>query len=201
MSSSYPLPLQRLIGYFARLPGVGRRSAERLALSVLGWEQPNLEGFAESLSSIHEAIHPCSICGNLSEHDICHICQDTTRTRNLICVVEQPTQVIAFENAGMYHGLYHVLGGKLSPLSGKGPDDLRIHELQDRIAKGGISELIIATSSDVEGEATAHYLAHECAAEGLRISRIAAGLPVGADVNYADAATLTIALNGRRTLE
>lgn len=201
MSVSYPLPLQRLIGYFSRLPGVGRRSAERLALSVLGWEQSSLDGFSEALSGIREAIHPCSICGNLSEHDTCSICQDTSRSRNLICVVEQPTQIMAFENAGMYHGLYHVLGGKLSPLTGKGPDDLRIHELQERIARGGITELIIATSSDVEGEATAHYLAHECAAEGLRISRIAAGLPVGADVNYADAATLTIALNGRYTLD
>lgn len=200
MAMTYPPSLQRLIGYLSRLPGIGKRSAERLALSLIGWDPQNLQGFAQAIGTIHDMIHPCSICGNLCENDICDICQDEGRLKGIICVVEQPTQIMAFENAGSFRGLYHVLGGKLSPLNGKGPDDLRIAELHRRIEDGNVSELIIATSSDVEGEATAHYLANEFASPSLSVTRLAAGLPVGADLSFADAATLSIAIDARRAI-
>lgn len=201
MAINYPPSLQRLIGYFSKLPGVGKRSAERLALSTLKWSEKDLQGFAAALSDLHRLIHPCAVCGNLAEGELCPLCSDTSRTRNVICVVEQPSQIIVIENSGCFHGLYHVLGGKLAPLSGKGPDDLRIAELHQRVAAGGVTELIIATSPDVEGEATAHYLAHDFAASGVTVSRIAAGVPIGADLNYADPATLSIAISARRAIE
>ena len=201
MPVAYPISLQRLISYFSKLPGIGKRSAERMALAALKWPDNELAGFSDALGTIHQAIHPCKICGNLAEDELCPICQDDTRMKNIICIVEQPSQIIVFENAGCFRGRYHVLGGKLSPLSGVGPDKLRLRELQERITAGGISELIIATSPDVEGEATAHYLANEFSSQGLSITRIAAGVPVGSDLSYADAATLAIAINARRAMQ
>ena len=201
MPIAYPISLQRLIGYFSKLPGVGKRSAERLALAALKWPENELAGFADALGTIREHIHPCRVCGNLAEEELCPICQDATRTKSIVCVVEQPTQIIVLENAGCFRGLYHVLGGKLSPLSGVGPDNLRFRELRERVAAGGISELIVATSPDVEGEATAHYLADEFSSQDISITRIAAGVPVGSDLTYADAATLAIAINARRSMQ
>ena len=200
MSIAYPIALQRLIAYFSKLPGVGRRSAERLALATLAWPENDVAAFADALATIREKIRPCAICGNYAEGERCPVCMDETRAKNVICVVEQPSQIIVLENAGCFRGLYHVLGGKLAPLSGVGPDKLRIAELHERIAAGGVNELIIATSPDVEGEATAHYLADDFASEALTISRIAAGVPVGSDLTYADAATLSIAISSRREM-
>ena len=198
--SAYPPALQRLTAYFSRLPGIGKRTAERLALSCMDWPEADLQGFAESLGTLRSRIRRCSICGNLSEEEICTICRDGQRHRNVICVVEQPSQLMVLENSGCFRGLYHVLGGKLSPLSGKGPEDLRIKELRARLVEGTVAELIVATSPDVEGEATAHYLAQEFADLPVRITRIASGVPIGSDLTYADAATLSIAMGSRRTL-
>ena len=201
MSVTYPSSIQRLIAYFTKMPGVGRRSAERLAMSMLKWSGPDLAGFAEVLANLKMTIRPCKVCGNLAEGDLCELCQDMTRQRDVICVVEQPSQILTIENSGCFRGMYHVLGGRLAPLSGKGPSDLRIGELHRRASEGGVRELIIATSPDVEGEATAHYLAREFGALGLTVSRIASGVPVGTDLNYADAATLSIAISARRRME
>lgn len=184
-----------------KMPGVGRRSAERLAMSMLKWSGNDLSGFAEVLATLKMTIRPCRRCGNLAEGDLCELCRDATRQQDVICVVEQPSQIVTIENSGSFRGLYHVLGGRLAPLSGKGPEALRIGELRERIAGGGIRELILATSPDVEGEATAHFLAREFALPGLTVTRIAAGVPVGADLNYADAATLSMAMSGRRRME
>ena len=194
--AAYPPALQRLTAYFSRLPGIGKRTAERLALSCMGWA-----GWSSSSGwASRSRIRRCSICGNLSEEETCSICRDGQRQRNVICVVEQPSPLMGVENSGCFRGLYHVLGGKLAPLSGKGPEELRIKELRARLVDGSVAELILATSPDVEGEATAHYLAQEFADLPVRITRIASGVPIGSDLTYADAATLAIAIGSRRTL-
>ncbi len=198
--AAYPPALQRLAAYYSKLPGIGRRTAERLALASMDWTESDLQGFAETLGTLKSRIRKCAICGNLSEDETCEICQDGQRQRNVICVVEQPSQLMVVENSGCFRGLYHVLGGKLAPLSGKGPEDLRIKELRERLMGGGVTELILATSPDVEGEATAHFLAQEFADLPIRITRIASGVPIGSDLTYADAATLAIAIGSRRTL-
>ena len=198
--TAYPLALQRLAAYYSKLPGIGRRTAERLAMASMDWSDADLQGFAETIGTLKARIRRCSVCGNLSEEETCPICLDGTRQRNVICVVEQPSQLIVVENSGSFHGMYHVLGGKLSPLSGKGPEDLRIKELRERLTGGDVTELILATSPDVEGEATAHFLAQEFADLPIRITRIASGVPIGSDLTYADAATLAIAIGSRRTL-
>jgi len=179
--AAYPPALQRLSAYFSRLPGIGRRTAERLALACMDWTEADLQGFSETLGTLKSRIRRCSVCGNLSEEETCSICRDEQRQRNVICVVEQPSQLMVVENSGCFRGLYHVLGGKLAPLSGKGPEDLRIKELRSRLA-------------------TAHFLAQEFADLPIRITRIASGVPIGSDLTYADAATLAIAIGSRRTL-
>jgi len=198
--SSYPLRIQQLIAFFSKLPGIGRRSAERMAFGVLNWSDDDLAAFAENLGTLHQVIHPCKVCGNFSEEDVCPICQDNTRNHSVICVVEHPSQITVFEKSGCFNGLYHVLGGKLSPLTGRGPEALRITELRQRLESGKIAELILATSPDVEGEATAHFLAQEFADMNIPVSRIASGVPVGSDLNFADAATLSIAISARRRI-
>jgi len=196
----YPEALHHIIACFSRLPGIGRRTAERLAIAIMSWPEEHLADFGTALCELRQRVHPCAICGNFTETPTCAICQDETRQRGLLCVVEHASQVMALENSACFHGLYHVLGGKLSPLSGKGPDDLRLAELQERLRQQPITELIIATSPDLEGEATAHFLAEEFRGMPILISRIASGIPAGADLSYADAATLNLALNGRRKL-
>ena len=198
--AAYPPALQRLAAYYSKLPGIGRRTAERLALASMDWTEADLQGFAETLGTLKSRIRRCVVCGNLSEDETCEICRDGQRQRNVICVVEQPSQLMVVENSGCFHGQYHVLGGKLAPLSGKGPEDLRIKELRERLIGGEVTELILATSPDVEGEATAHFLAQELADLPIRITRIASGVPIGSDLTYADAATLAIAIGSRRTL-
>ncbi len=197
----YPEALHHVIACFSRLPGIGRRTAERLALTVMSWPEEHLDDFGAALRELRRRVHPCAICGNFTEEPTCSICRDDTRQRGLLCVVEHASQVMALENSACFHGLYHVLGGKLSPLNGKGPGDLRLAELQERLRQQPITELIIATSPDVEGEATAHFIANMLASLPITISRIAAGVPVGSDLNFADAATLAMALQGRRQLD
>lgn len=199
-ATQYPQALQHVMSFFSRLPGVGRRSAERLALAMMAWPEQQTEQFGQALLELKNKVRPCAVCGNYAEDELCAICQDPDRQRSVLCVVEQASQIIVLENSGSYKGLYHVLGGKLSPLSGKGPEELRIKELAVRLRQGEISEMIIATSPDVEGEATAHYLAQEFAALPMTITRIASGVPAGADLNFADAATITMALSGRHKL-
>lgn len=196
--TSYPPSLCRLINSLSRLPGIGRKTAERLSGSLLEWSDEQLQDFGQQLQNLHQNVRFCTCCGNFSEGDLCPVCLAPNRQRHLLCVVEQPTQIPVFENACCYQGLYHVLGGKLSPLNGRGPETLRLAELRNRLESGEVKELILATSSDVEGEATAHFLAAEFAREGLAITRLAGGIPAGADLNYADGATLALAMTGRR---
>ncbi|NLZ59485.1 MAG: recombination protein RecR [Lentisphaerae bacterium] len=199
--SSLPKALQSLVEQLSRLPGVGKRSAERLALALLQWPDEHLGRLAEDLRLLHERIKSCRCCGNYSEQELCPLCSSSSRRRELLCVVESAVQISVIERSQAFQGLYHVLGGKLSPLNGKGPQDLRIKELAERLDQGGIAELIIATSPDMEGEATAHYLAEEFAHLPITISRIASGIPAGADLSHADAATLGLAMHGRRNMK
>lgn len=198
--SGYPSALQRLIALFGRLPGVGKRTAERLALAVLDWPDEQIRQFGDDLLHLKERVTFCPVCGNLAEGDLCGICRAPDRKSDVICVVEQAAQIPVIEGSGCFRGLYHVLGGKLVPLEGKGPADLRIAELRERLTGGEVAEVIVATSPDVEGEATAHFLAEEFADLPVIFSRIAAGVPVGADLSYADAATMAVALGGRRSI-
>ncbi len=199
--SSYPRAVEQLIAGFRRLPGVGARTAERLALAVLRWTPEELRDFGLLVSALPERVGECVKCGNLAEGDLCPVCRDPARDRSVICVVETADQVPVLERSGCYRGLYHVLGGRIVPLDGVGPEDLRIAELRDRLENGEVRELVLATGSDIEGEATATYLAREFHRPGLAITRIAAGVPVGADLAYADSATLATALRGRRPVE
>ncbi|NLF18348.1 MAG: recombination protein RecR [Lentisphaerae bacterium] len=199
-TDAYPKSLQRLIGLLARLPGIGRRSAERLALALLDWSEEDLRHLGESLVRLRQEVQYCTVCGNFSDGDRCVICSHPQRQTEVICVVETAAQIPVFERSGGFHGLYHVLGGRIAPLQGIGPEALAIEGLRRRLAQGGIAELILATSPDVEGEATAAFLANEFADSGVRLTRLASGVPVGADLSYADAATLASALGGRRAM-
>lgn len=198
--SSMPKVLQRLAEKLARLPGIGKRTAERLTLALLEWPEEQLFALGDDLQQLRQRIKPCACCGNYSEAELCQFCLASDRQRHLVCVVENAAQIAVIENSNAYRGLYHVLGGKLSPLNGKGPGDLRIEELRQRLESEEVGELIIATSPDLEGEATAHFLAEEFRTLPVTISRIASGIPAGADLSYADAATLNLALNGRRKI-
>ena len=196
---SYPDALQRVIAYLGHLPGVGGRTAERMALSLMSWQEGDLAGFGAQLSSLRKDVGFCPVCGYLTNGaQPCRFCSSPDRERSIICVVEQITQVHTIENSGCFKGLYHVLGGKISPMKGRGPADLRIGELRERLADGEVKEILIALSPDVEGEATAHYLAQEFGGMGVVLSRIAAGVPVGSDLSFADAATMASAISGRR---
>ncbi|NOY81850.1 MAG: recombination protein RecR [Kiritimatiellaeota bacterium] len=197
-SSSYPEAVEQLIAGFRRLPGVGARTAERLALAVLRWTPEELHDFGLLLATLPERVGECRVCGNLAEDDLCPVCRDPARDQSIICVVENADQVPVIERSGGHRGLYHVLGGRIVPLDGIGPEDLRIGELRARLDSGEVRELVLATGSDIEGEATATYLARELRRPGLAITRIATGIPVGADLAFADSATLATALNSRR---
>ena len=196
---SYPEALQRLITYLGHLPGIGGRTAERLALSLISWQESELAAFGTQLTNLRRDVGFCPICGYLTNgSEPCRFCSSSERDGSIICVVEQVTQVHTIENSGCFKGLYHVLGGKISPMKGRGPRDLRIAELRERLDGGAVKEILIALSPDVEGEATAHYLAQEFAGAGVALSRIAAGVPVGSDLSFADAATMASAISGRR---
>ncbi|HEY3398900.1 MAG TPA: recombination mediator RecR [Armatimonadota bacterium] len=199
----YPAPLERVIEELERLPGIGPKSAQRLALFMLGQPAPRAQVLAETLARLHEGISPCEECFNYAAARLCPVCADPSRDRRLLCVVESAPDLMALERAGEYHGYYHVLGGALSPLSGVGPGDLRIAELLERARRDAVEEVILATSPTVEGDATAEYLRQLLAQELTpppRLTRIALGLPVGADLDYADQVTLARALRGRTVM-
>ena len=192
-------PIQRLILRLARLPGIGEKTATRLAFHVLRAPEAQARELAQAILEVREKIRLCSVCCTLTEDDPCAICSDARRDDTIICVVAQPTDLIAVERAGHFRGRYHVLHGVLSPLDGVGPDDLRIGELMRRLAPGA-REVIVATSPNVEGEATAMYLARLIKPLGVRVTRIASGVPIGGELEYVDQVTLTRAIEGRREM-
>lgn len=189
--------VEKLISRLSRLPGIGRKSAARLAFHILKLSKDEASELAEAINEVKAKVGFCSICCNISETDPCRTCNDPNRRRDTICVVEEAADAAAIDKAEGYNGLFHVLGGKLSPLDGIGPDDLRIKELLARLS-GEVTEIIIATNPNVEGEATATYLSRLLKPMGLKVTRIARGLPVGSDLEYADSATLSRALEGRQ---
>ena len=196
-----PPALEALVEHFAKLPGVGRKSAQRLAFHILGQSDEDAEAFAQAILNAKKSIHCCPVCQNLTEGDgPCSICSSPRRDHSLICVVADPKDVMAMERSREYGGLYHVLHGVISPMSHVGPDDLHIKSLVERVAAGGVAEVIMATNPDTEGEATAMYLCRLLKPFGVKITRLAYGIPVGSHLEYADDATLMRALEGRRTL-
>jgi recombination protein RecR len=193
--------VQDLIDELGRLPGVGPKSAQRIAFHLLAAEPADVRRLAEVLLEVKAKVRFCRVCGNVAEADECRICQDPRRDPAVICVVEESKDVVAVERTREFRGRYHVLGGAISPIEGIGPDDLRVKELMTRLADGTVTELIIATDPNLEGEATATYLARLVKPMGLTVSRLASGLPVGGDLEYADEVTLGRAFEGRRSLE
>lgn len=197
--SGLPETLRKLIDQLTRFPGVGRKTAQRLAFHVLKMGDEEIRTLAQTLTDTIDKIGQCSMCGNITETDPCDICTDPKRNHSLICVVEDAMDVIALEKTGQFRGLYHVLGGMLSPLDGIGPDDLNVDNLVDRIDEE-VDEVILATNPSVEGETTAHYLTKLLKPKGIKMSRLASGVPVGSDMEYIDEATLSRALEGRVNL-
>jgi recombination protein RecR len=198
--ASYTASIEKLMESLIKLPGIGRRSAERIAAHILGASKDEIKVLSEALTKVKESVRSCRICNNLSEEETCKICQDLRRQMDIVCVVEKPTDVAAIEKAGNFHGVYHVLLGSISPLEGKGPGDLKIDGLIQRIKQGSIKEIIIATDADTEGETTAIYLTKLLKPLGVHLSRIGLGLPVGSNLEYADATTLSKSLESRRAI-
>ncbi len=197
----YPEALEEIINHLKRLPGIGKRTAERLALAMLKWKGEKIIAFGESLEKLPLAVTFCPDCGGLAENDQkCLICQSKGRDSTLLCVVEDFSQIMSIENSSFFKGLYHVLGGKLSPLENRSAEDLNIPSLLERIDKHEVQEIILALSPDVEGQATAMYIANLLKGKELKITRLAQGLPAGADISFADAATIGAALSGRRNI-
>jgi recombination protein RecR len=197
----YEGAVQDLIDELGRLPGVGPKGAQRIAFHLLAAEPGDVERLAATLIRVKNEVKFCSICGNVAEADVCRICNDPRRDPAIICVVEEPKDVVAIERTREFRGRYHVLGGAISPIDGVGPDDLRIRELLGRLRDGTVTELILATDPNLEGEATATYLARLLNPMGLTVTRLASGLPVGGDLEYADEVTLGRAFSGRRRME
>jgi recombination protein RecR len=193
--------VQDLIDELGRLPGVGPKSAQRIAFHVLQAEPADVRRLAHALAEVKEKVRFCSVCGNVAQEEQCRVCLDPRRDPSVLCVVEEPKDVVAIERTREFRGRYHVLGGAISPIEGVGPDDLRIRELMARLADGAVQELILATDPNLEGEATATYLARLVSSMGLKVTRLASGLPVGGDLEYADEVTLGRAFEGRRTLD
>lgn len=192
--------VENLIDEFAKLPGIGRKSAQRLAFHVLNLPKEQAEGLADAIVKAKETVHTCPKCQNLTDQELCPICSNPARDSTTICVVADPKDIIAFEKTREYKGLYHVLHGTISPLNHIGPDEIRIRELLSRVAEEDIREVIIATNPDTEGEATAMYIARLLAPFDIRISRLAYGIPVGGHLEYIDEVTLMRALEGRQTI-
>ena len=192
--------LAKLIEQFERMPGIGHKTAQRLAFYVLNLSKQQAEEFSATILSAHEKIKQCTRCCNLAEDELCPICKSEGRDKSVICVVEDPRDVFAFERTHEFEGTYHVLHGVISPMNGVGPEDITIKELLARMADGTVQEVIMATNPTVEGEATAMYISRLLKPMGITVSRLAYGVPVGADLEYADEVTLTKALEGRRTL-
>jgi recombination protein RecR len=196
----YEGPIQDLIDELSRLPGIGPKSAQRLAFHLVKTDPREARRLAEVIVLAKERVSFCRECGNVAEGDLCRICRDAGRDQTLICVVEEPKDVASVEKAGVIKGRYHVLGGAISPLDGVGPDDLRVRELLERVERDGVTEVILATNPNLEGNATAMYVAALLKPSGVKVTRLASGLPVGGDLEYADEVTLGQALEGRREL-
>jgi recombination protein RecR len=196
----YASPLNRLVDVLMRLPGVGAKTAQRLAFYLLKASREEALGLAEAIVEVKEKIRACERCYNITEGELCAICQDPTRDGSMLCVVEEANDLLAIERTGTFKGRYHVLQGALSPIEGRGPDQITAKELLGRLGSGEVKEVILATNPNMEGEATALYLARLIAPLGVRVTRIAHGLPVGGDLEYADEVTLGRALDGRREL-
>lgn len=197
MSSELSPSLERLVSRITKLPGLGRKSATRLALYIMKQSEEEARQLAEAILDVKTKIRLCKVCYNLTEEETCSVCRSPKRDQSMICVVEMPSDVLTLEKTNSYHGLYHVLGGTLSPLDGIGPDDLHIAELYERVKAGGIREVIIATNPTTDGDATALYLARELGGMGVDVTRIARGVPVGAELEHVDEVTLTRALEAR----
>ena len=198
--SSLPEPIASLIAALGKLPGIGPRSAERLALHLVQSEAGAVRQLADAILHARERIQFCSICGALTEQVPCSICADPRRESSLVCVVERPVDILSVEKAGTFRGKFHVLGGRISPLNGVEPEDLRISELERRLAEEPIQEIVIALPTDVEGDATSFYLAKRLATQSVKVTRIAHGLPAGSGLEFADELTLSRALEGRREI-
>lgn len=196
----YALPIARLIEEFAKMPGIGKRSAERLAYHILRLERGEVQAFSDALLAAKDQITFCPVCQSLTDRVPCEICSSAKRDHSLICVVENPKDILAMEKTREFKGVYHVLHGAISPMDGIGPDDLKMKELLSRIQQGGVDEVIMATNPNIEGEATAMYVAKLLHPLGVKVTRIAHGIPVGGDLEYADEVTLTRALEGRHEI-
>jgi recombination protein RecR len=199
--ASLPEPIIALISVLGKLPGIGPRSAERLALYLVQSDSQEVQELAQTLVAVRERIRTCPTCGSLTEQTPCSFCASARRDATLICLVERPVDIISIEKAGTYRGKYHVLGGKISPINGVGPEDLRIAELETRLIREPIREIIVALGTDVEGDATSYYLAKRLGGKGVKVSRIAHGLPAGSGLEFADELTLSRALEGRREFD
>ena len=198
--AAYTRSMQELIEHFKKMPGIGSKTAERMAFYVLKSRQEDMEKFSLAIRKVKEQVKFCKKCGNLSEGELCSICAEPRRDKGIVCVVEHPKDLILIEKSGHYKGTYHVLFGVISPLDGIGPDDLRIKELFDRVKEDKVKEIIIATNSNAEGETTALYLSKELKQFKVKVTRIAYGIPVGGDLEYADQATLIRAMEGRHSI-
>jgi recombination protein RecR len=196
----FAAPLERLIACLRRLPGIGGKSAQRLAFHILRASRDEAQALAAAILDVKDSISLCSACFNITDTDPCLVCADPSRDRASICVVEEPNSLVVIEKSGQFRGLYHVLHGSLSPLSGVGPDDLKIKPLLERLRDGSVKEVILATNPNVEGEATAVYLSRLLKPLGVKVTRIATGLPIGSELEYADEVTVGKALEGRRNL-
>ena len=192
--------IENLVSQLTKLPGIGRKSAQRLAFFILTMPASEAKGIANAITDVKDHARFCSICFNITALDPCEICSDPSRDRNRICVVEEPSNILAIERTKSYHGLYHVLLGALSPLDGITPDRLKIGELSARMQSGGVHEIILATNPNTKGEMTAQYIAEILKQSGVNVSRIAYGLPIGSDIEFADEVTLSKALEGRRSI-
>ncbi|MDD4900003.1 MAG: recombination mediator RecR [Candidatus Omnitrophica bacterium] len=198
--TTYTDSIEKLIEKLIKLPGIGRRSAERIITHILDTPKDEVSALSEAILKTKESVRFCRICNNLSEEEICKICQDLHRRKDLVCIVEKASDVTAIEKAGSFHGVYHVLMGAISPLEGRGPNDLKINSLLARIKEGSIKEIIIATDADTEGETTAIYLTKLLKPLGIKVSRIGVGIPMGSNLEYADSLTLSRALEARREI-
>jgi recombination protein RecR len=194
----YAAPVEALIEEFKKLPGIGTKSAQRLAFHIIRTSRKDAEALAHAILQLKESIHYCSVCNNITDVDPCRYCADPSRDRSLLCVLEEPHNLVSIEKTREYRGLYHILLGVLSPLQGVGPDQLKIKGLIDRLQTGDVKEIILATNPNVEGEATALYLSKLIKPLGVKVTRIAMGVPVGGDLDYADEVTVSKALEGRR---
>jgi len=198
--SKFAEPMTRLIEELKKLPGVGSKSAQRLAFHILRTESADAEALAGAIRDVKEKLHLCSACNNITDVDPCVYCSSATRNQRLVCVVEEPTNIAAIEKTRHFNGVYHVLHGSISPLQGVGPEQLRISNLMKRIDRGDVDEVIVATNPTVEGEATAVYLSKSIKRQGVKVTRIAMGIPVGSDIEYADEVTMLKAMEGRREI-